>query len=506
MPNPKTGTVTMDVAKAVTDIKGGKIEFRVDKHANLHFIIGKASFDEKALVENYAPPSTRSCVSSRRPPRAATSPRPPWPRRWAPASRSTRRAPDLGSTQAARRHRRRASGQEPSMETTRAAAPIPRPLLILLGVAAAVVAVAGMRAGAWLLAPTALAVVLVVTVSPVRGVLERRGAPAWAGILATIALVYLIVIALVASLAVSGAKLASLIPQYATQMDDLVASVSTSLRSLGLQDEQVDAVASSVDLGRLAGVLTGLTANLVGILASLAFVATLVLFIGFDSGKFPAHLLAAREERPNVVASLTSFAQGTRTYLTVSTVFGLIVAAIDTVVLALLGIPGAFVWGVLAFVTNFIPNVGFVIGVIPPAIIGLLEGGPGLMFAVIVLYSVINVVIQSIIQPKYQADALGLTTTLTFLSLVFWAWVLGPLGAILALPLTLLLKALFVDVDPGSQWLGPLLSGVPAPAADPEPATATTPEPANPPMPPAAVGPPAATTIPDATEEPETSP
>ena len=54
MPNPKTGTVTMDTAKAVTDIKGGKIEFRVDKHANLHFIIGKASFDEKSLVENYA--------------------------------------------------------------------------------------------------------------------------------------------------------------------------------------------------------------------------------------------------------------------------------------------------------------------------------------------------------------------------------------------------------------------------------------------------------------------
>ena len=54
MPNPKTGTVTMDTAKAVSDIKGGKIEFRVDKHANLHFIIGKASFDEKALVENYA--------------------------------------------------------------------------------------------------------------------------------------------------------------------------------------------------------------------------------------------------------------------------------------------------------------------------------------------------------------------------------------------------------------------------------------------------------------------
>jgi large subunit ribosomal protein L1 len=54
MPNPKTGTVTADVAKAVTDIKGGKIEFRVDRHGNLHFIIGKASFGDRALVENYA--------------------------------------------------------------------------------------------------------------------------------------------------------------------------------------------------------------------------------------------------------------------------------------------------------------------------------------------------------------------------------------------------------------------------------------------------------------------
>ena len=72
-------------------------------------------------------------------------------------------------------------------------------------------------------------------------------------------------------------------------------------------------------------------------------------------------------------------ARGTRSYLGVSAVFGLIVAVVDTSLLWALGVPGAFVWGVLAFVTNFIPNIGFVIGVIPPALIGLLEGGPGLM-------------------------------------------------------------------------------------------------------------------------------
>jgi AI-2 transport protein TqsA len=376
------------------------------------------------------------------------------------------------------------------MESTHGAPVIPRPLLILLGVAGAVIAVAGMREAAWLIAPAALGVVLVVTVSPVRGMVERRGGPAWAGILATILLVYVILIVLVASIALSGAKLASLIPQYTSEMDDLVDGFGSSLKGLGLQEEQVAAIASSLDLGRIAGVLTGFASNMLGILSSLIFIATLVLFIGFDSGKFPRNLFEARGERPSFVDALTAFATGTRTYLTVSTIFGLIVAAIDSVVLALLGIPGAFVWGVLAFVTNFIPNIGFVIGVIPPAIIGLLEGGPGLMLAVIVLYSVINFVIQSIIQPKYQADALGLTTTLTFISLVFWAWVLGPLGAILALPLTLLLKALFVDVDPGSRWLGPLLSGVPHPEPDSEPDSEPEPEAETETEPPSVASPP----------------
>ena len=129
------------------------------------------------------------------------------------------------------------------MESTRGAPVIPRPLLILLGVAGAVIAVAGMREAAWLIAPAALGVVLVVTVSPVRGMVERRGGPAWAGILVTILLVYAILIALVASIALSGAKLASLIPQYTSEMDALVDDFGSSLKGLGLQEEQVAAMA-----------------------------------------------------------------------------------------------------------------------------------------------------------------------------------------------------------------------------------------------------------------------
>ncbi|WP_261775418.1 AI-2E family transporter, partial [Kocuria turfanensis] len=131
----------------------------------------------------------------------------------------------------------------------------------------------------------------------------------------------------------------------------------------------------------------------------------------------------------------------------------------DTLALIWLGVPVAVLWGLLAFITNYIPNIGFVLGLVPPALIGLLEGGPRLMLAVIAVYSVVNVVIQTFIQPKIVGDAVGLSVTVTMLSLVFWAATLGALGALLAVPLTLFFKAVLVDADPRTRWVGPLLSG-----------------------------------------------
>ena len=127
---------------------------------------------------------------------------------------------------------------------------------------------------------------------------------------------------------------------------------------------------------------------------------------------------------------------------------------------------------------------------LPPALLALLQGGPQLMLTVIVVYSVINFIIQSIIQPKYVADAVDLSLTLTFLSLIFWSFVIGPLGAVLAIPLTLLTKALLLDVDPNTQWMSTLITSGPAPPDEPDddapgPASsedaadaATTPQPA----------------------------
>jgi AI-2 transport protein TqsA len=336
---------------------------------------------------------------------------------------------------------------------------LPRGLLILLGFAAAVITVAGLKSISGLVAPAFLALVLTIGVHPLRGWLVRRGFPGWAATLVMILTVYAILLALAFSLVVSIARFATLLPSYQQDMANLISEATAWLESVGVGRQQINAVTQAFDPSRLVGVATGFLSGLLSVLSNLFFIVTLLLFLALDAAWFPRRLGATEASRGGLVAALVSFARGTRRYLVVSTVFGLIVAVLDVGLLYLLSIPVPLVWGLLAFITNYIPNIGFVVGLVPPAILGLLEGGiPGAL-GVIIGYSVLNVTIQSVIQPKVVGDAVGLSTSLTFLSLVFWAWVLGALGALLAIPLSLLAKALLVDVDPDSRWLVPLLSG-----------------------------------------------
>jgi AI-2 transport protein TqsA len=201
-------------------------------------------------------------------------------------------------------------------------------------------------------------------------------------------------------------------------------------------------------------VVTGAT----GVVSDLAFILALLFFLIMDSSSFPRRLTAAAAQRPHLVEALTGFAGATRKYVVVSTVFGLIVALVDVAALYWLDVPLPWLWGLLSFITNYIPNIGFVLGLLPPALLALLQGGVRQAVLVIVAYSVINFMIQSLIQPKFVGDAVGLSITLTFLSLVFWSFVIGPLGALLAVPLSLFVKALLVDADPDSRWLNPLIA------------------------------------------------
>lgn len=351
---------------------------------------------------------------------------------------------------------------------------MPRALVVLMAAAATVIVVAGLRSAASIVGPAFLALVLTIAAHPLRARLDRR-LPGWVATLVCLLVVNLLLIGLAVTLVVAVARFASLLPAYEAEFNDWMARVTERLDAAGVSADEIAAVAASFDLSRLGGLVTGVLTGVLGVVSSLVFILTLILFMTLDGSEFPRHLAGAARARPRLVGALTAFARGTRSYLVVSTVFGFVVAVLDTAALAVLGVPAPLLWGVLAFLTNYIPNIGFVIGVVPPAVLALLEGGPGLMFAVVAVYCVLNVVIQSVVQPRFVGNAVGLSTTLTFLSLVFWSWVIGPLGAILAIPLSLLARALLVDADPHAQWLIPLVSN--RDGADPTPETAEPPDP-----------------------------
>ena len=136
--------------------------------------------------------------------------------------------------------------------------------------------------------------------------------------------------------------------------------------------------------------------------------------------------------------------------------------------LAIMGVPLAIVWAIFSFLTNYIPNIGFVIGLIPPALVALFANGWQTAVLVIVMYSVLNFVIQSIIQPRFAGESVGVTPTVSFVSLLLWAAVLGGMGTLLALPMTLLVKSLVIDADPRARWVNALIASDPKDAEIPE--------------------------------------
>ena len=139
---------------------------------------------------------------------------------------------------------------------------------------------------------------------------------------------------------------------------------------------------------------------------------------------------------------------------------GGVAAALDTLLLVALGVPAALLWGVLSFLLSFIPNIGFILALIPPTILGLLTGGPLTALAVLVGYVVINTAIDYVIQPRFIGASVDLSPVVITVCLLFWGVVLGPSGALLAVPMTIIAAAV-ADAFPASRPLGRLLGGGP---------------------------------------------
>ncbi len=153
------------------------------------------------------------------------------------------------------------------------------------------------------------------------------------------------------------------------------------------------------------------------------------------------------------------FVEKLRSYMSLKTIFSMITGIIIGIAMWLIGVDYPVLWGVLAFMLNFVPNIGSIIAAVPAVMLTIVQLGVGPAMLVATVYVAVNVVIGSIIEPKYMGKGLGLSALVVFVSLVFWGWILGPVGMLLSVPLTITVK-LALDSKAETEWLGHLLGPV----------------------------------------------
>jgi AI-2 transport protein TqsA len=338
---------------------------------------------------------------------------------------------------------------------------------ILLLLAAAAVALWGMSNYASYINSAVLAVLIVLACGPLIDWLRPR-TPKLAVLLITLAVTILVLGAFVLFFIYAGAEFAKSLPTYKDQAEAMAQNFQAWLQSLGLNEAGSAAVAQqtspSGSLTWMSSLLSSL-ANAVGNGITLAMILT---FLFVDVILFPGRLAWQGEHGSSYARRLAGYTVDLRQYIVVMVILGAAVGAANTVFFYVTGVPMPLLWGVLSGILNFIPFIGFWFGLIPPALLTLLAYGPAHMLVVVAGYILINATVQNVIQPKLVVSRLNLTPLMNLLSCTFWPIVLGPVGAIIGVPLTMSIRTLLLDVDPTTRWLADMMCTTipnPAPAA-----------------------------------------
>jgi len=215
-------------------------------------------------------------------------------------------------------------------------------------------------------------------------------------------------------------------------------------------------------MNMVAVTLSGLRA----VLTNFLLIMLTVLFILLEASGFPQKLRAALDNPDESLTRISKITESVNRYLLMKTLFSLLTGILIWIWLLILGVDYPLLWGLLAFLLNFVPTIGSLLAAIPAVLLALIQlGGSSALFTCLG-YVVVNVSIGSIMEPRLMGHGLGLSTLVVFLSLIFWGWVLGPVGMLLSVPLTVTVK-IALESDEESRWLGIMLGSGPPDHAGP---------------------------------------
>jgi predicted PurR-regulated permease PerM len=326
------------------------------------------------------------------------------------------------------------------------------PVMQMAGI---IIIIAGVRAFADFITPLLLAIFISIIGAYPMEWLERKRVPHILAI--TIVLISMLVILTLLG-GVTGTSIASFtqdLPHYEQKLRSLEMEGLRAMDAFGF-DFSEDKILDSFDSGKILSFTATLLNSLGSLMSTSALILLTVLFILLESKSFPRKISLISSNPTATRAKMKKVVSGVRHYLSIKTLTSLGTGVLVSVWLMILGVDYPVLWGLIAFLMNYIPNIGSLLAAIPAILLALVQLGPSSAFWVGVGYLVINTIIGSIIEPKVMGKGLGMSTLVVFISLILWGWVLGAVGMFLSVPLTMIAKIYF-EANESTKWIAIIL-------------------------------------------------
>jgi predicted PurR-regulated permease PerM len=327
---------------------------------------------------------------------------------------------------------------------------------IIVG-AAIIILIWGIRGLAGILNPILLASVVTVTLLPVPLALEKRGLKSGLALVATIVLVVLFMVGfawfLLASIANMNVDLPGFTNSYQAQ-SQLVDPLANPLEQAAME------IMSVLNRQQFSDLFAGLLSIIATSISQVFLTLLIFIFMLYTALSLPdLSRLGIRSDSTGVI-QLISLTSDVRRYMTLTAFINLLVGIADGILLWIMGVPYAVLWGILAWVLGFIPAVGFWIALIPPVLLAYSLYGTSTALIIFAGYVVINGTAANFISPRVLGKGLSISPLVVFVSVFIWGWLLGAIGAILAIPLTMIIIAILESL-PTTRWIARLMSYVP---------------------------------------------
>lgn len=330
-------------------------------------------------------------------------------------------------------------------------------LKALVVTAALFVIFAGVKTATNILVPFLLSVFIAIICNPLVVKLTSYRVPKGLAIISVIVIFVAIALSIAGLVGNSLSQLSQLLPEYRAQLTEQFTWLTEKLAEYNIQ-VSTDLLFEYFDPAAAMGLAATMLNGLGGVMANLFLIIITVIFMLFEASSLPKKVHLALDDPEMRLNQIDRFLSSVNNYLAIKTLVSLATGVLVSTMLWALGLDFFLLWGVLAFLLNYIPNIGSIIAAVPAMSLALLQLSPAAAGLIGLGYLAINTVMGNVVEPRYLGRGLGLSTLVVFLSLIFWGWLLGTVGMLLSVPLTMIIKIGLESSEEG-RWFAVMLSG-----------------------------------------------